>query len=123
MPDTLLAVVAAAVAATPLALAFAVDYQVRSFQRQAFGHLRRAARNLRLMAWVIFAYYVAVLAFSYWAGDLQQTAELPLSPEGWAVYFRIGAAILAYALAIAVARELYLVTKPGRTAHDSMRPL
>lgn len=118
-----MAAVASAVAAAPLALAFVVDWQVRMFQREAFGHLRRAARNLRLMAWAIFAYYLCVLATSWWAGDLQQAAAWPLTPVAWAVYVRIGAAILAYALALMVARELYLVTRPGRAAHEAMRPL
>lgn len=121
--EPVLAAVASVVAAAPLALAFVVDYQVRMFQREAFGHLRRAARNLRIMAWAIFVYYLGVLAASWLAGDLQQVAELPMTAQGWAIYVRIGAAILAYVMAILVARELYLVTKPRPPAHETARGL
>ncbi|MEA3191277.1 MAG: hypothetical protein QOD77_1859 [Thermoplasmata archaeon] len=118
-----LAAVASVVAAAPLALAFVVDRQVRSFQREAFGHLRRAARNLRFMAWAIFVYYLGVLAASWLTGDLEQLARWPLSAQAWAIYLRIGAAILAYVMAILVARELYLVTKPRPHAHETAREL
>ncbi len=109
-------VVAAAFLAAPPVLAVLIDRQVRAFQREAFGHLRKAARNLRIMAWAMFLFYLGVLVGSLAAGDLPQIVALPLSREAIAIYARIGAAIAGYACALFVAKELYLTTKPGKLA-------
>jgi hypothetical protein len=114
-----LALVAALFLLAPLVLAALVDQQVRTFQRQAFGHLRKAARNLRVMAWAMFLFYLGVLGGSLAAGDLQQTVEWPLTKEALAIYLRIGAAIGGYVGALFVAKELYLVTRPGKLASGS----
>lgn len=111
-----LVVLAGLFLATPLALAVAVDLQVRAFEAEAFGHLRKAARNLRVMAWSILVYYAGVVGTSLAAGDIAELLNWPLSPEGLAIYARIGAAILAYVLGLRVAKELYLVTRPGKMA-------
>lgn len=100
----------------PAVLAGIVDWQVRQFQREAFGHLRKAARNLRVMAWAVLVYYAGVLAGSYALGDLAAMAEWPMPTEGVVVYVRIGAAAVAYVFALFVAKELYLVTRPGKLA-------
>lgn len=96
----------------PLYLAFLMDRQVNAFQREAFGHLARAARNLRIMSWAILGYYLIVVTGSYFNGDLAGMVRLPLTREGLLLYGRIGAAIIAYFFGLSVARELYLVTKP-----------
>ena len=114
--EPLLVVLAAGFMAAPVVLATIVDFQVRQFQHQAFGHLRKAARNLRVMAWAVLVYYAAVLGGSLVLGDLQKMAEWPIASEGLVIYIRIGAAIVAYALALMVAKELYLVTRPGKMA-------
>lgn len=111
-----LLLLAAVFMAAPLVLAVIVDWQVRQFQREAFGHLRRAARNLRVMAWAVLVYYAGVLAGSLVIGDLQAMVAWPMPTEGVVIYVRIGAAILAYVLALFVAKELYLVTRPGKMA-------
>ena len=111
-----LVLLAAAFMAAPIVLATIVDYQVRQFQHEAFGHLRKAARNLRVMAWAVLVYYAAVLGGSFVLGDLTTMGEWPMPPEGLVLYIRIGAAIVAYALALLVAKELYLVTRPGKMA-------
>lgn len=98
----------------PLVFAIFIDRQTAAFQREAFGHLRKAARNLRIMAWAIFVYYVGVLVGSAIIGDLQYMYQLPLKPEGVQIYVRIGAAIFGYVFALLVARELYNVTIPTR---------
>src|SRR5688500_8151376 len=102
--------------AAPVALAAVVDWQIRQFQREAFGHLRRAARNLRLMSWAVLVYYAGVLGGSLAVGDLAAMTEWPMPADGLVVYLRIGAAIVAYILALSVAKELYLVTRPGKMA-------
>ena len=102
--------------AAPVVLATIVDFQVRQFQREAFGHLRKAARNLRVMAWAVLVYYAAVLGGSLVLGDLEAMADWPIPIEGLVIYIRIGAVIVAYALALLVAKELYLVTRPGKMA-------
>jgi hypothetical protein len=61
-------------------------------------------------------YYAAVLGGSLVLGDLQTMAEWPMPSAGLVIYIRIGAAIVAYALALLVAKELYLVTRPGKLA-------
>lgn len=99
---------------TPLVMAILIDRQTASFQREAFGHLAAAARNLRIMAWVVFLYYVGVLAGSAIIGDLPRMFELPMEAEGIQIYVRIGAAIVGYIFAMGVARELFLVTKPRK---------
>lgn len=123
--EPLLVLLAASFMAAPVVLATIVDFQVRQFQREAFGHLRKAARNLRVMAWAVLVYYAAVLGGSLVLGDLQTMAEWPIASEGLVIYIRIGAAIVAYALALMVAKELYLVTRPGKLApgapHDDER--
>lgn len=68
------------------------------------------------MVSAVMVYYVAVLVGSAWIGDLRHAAQWPVPPEGIQIYVRIGAAILGYVFAHAVARELYLVTQPGRMA-------
>ncbi len=100
----------------PLVLAIFIDRQTASFQREAFGHLANAARNLRIMSWMVFAYYLLVLFGSLWVGDLDAMFMLPMPKEGIQIYMRIGAAILAYVGALGVARELFLVTKPRPNA-------
>lgn len=100
--------------AAPCVLAIAVDRRVASFQRQAFGHLARAARNLRIMTWAIWVYYVGVLVGSWIIGDLAAMFVLPMPAEGVQIYVRIGAAAMAYVFALFVARELYLVTQPRK---------
>lgn len=47
-------------------------------------------------------------------GDLPKMAGWPMPPEGMVIYFRIGAATVAYGFALFVAKELYLVTRPGK---------
>ncbi len=111
-----LVLLASAFLAAPVALAAIVDWQVRQFQREAFGHLRKAARNLRVMAWAVLVYYAGVLGGSAAIGDLGDMAAWPMPTEGMVVYVRLGAAILAYTLALFVAKELYLVTRPGKMA-------
>jgi hypothetical protein len=123
--EPLLVVLAALFMLAPIALAVVVDWQVRQFQVEAFGHLRKAARNLRVMAWAVLVYYGGVLGGSLVLGDVQEMAEWPLSAAGLVIYIRIGAAIVAYGLALLVAKELYLVTRPGKLApgapHDDER--
>ena len=114
--EPLLVLLAASFMAAPVVLATIVDFQVRQFQREAFGHLRKAARNLRIMAWGVLLYYSGVLAGSFLLGDLPTMADWPMPSEGLVIYIRIGAAIVAYALALLVAKELYLVTRPGKLA-------
>ncbi|HLF16678.1 MAG TPA: hypothetical protein VI796_04515 [Candidatus Thermoplasmatota archaeon] len=116
MADLPMVALAALFIATPALLAVAVDIQVRAFQREAFGHLQKAARWFRLMTFAVLLYYFGVLAASLYAGDLQGMLEFPVPREALAIYVRIGAATLAYALALMVAKELYLVTRPGRMA-------
>ena len=103
-----------AVLLTPLALALLADAKVRAFQKQAFGHLRKAAIYVRLMGWTIFLYYVGVLGGSFALGHLGEMMAYPLSGEGFAIYLRTGAAILGYVMLNLVARELYFVTQPRR---------
>ncbi len=98
----------------PLVLAVLIDRQVAAFQRQAFGHLAKAARNLRVMSWAVFAYYIVVLTGSWLIGDLKAIFIIPMPVEGVQIYVRIGAAILAYIFAHFVARELFLVTQPRK---------
>lgn len=114
--EALLVVLAALFIAAPVVLAAIVDWQVRQFQREAFGHLRRAARNLRIMAWAVLVYYGGVLGGSLVLGDVGDMVTWPLSAAGLVIYIRIGAAIVAYGLALLVAKELYLVTRPGKLA-------
>ncbi len=116
MAHPLLVATAAAFLLAPPVLAVFIDLQVRAFQREAFGHLRKAARNLRIMAWAMFVFYVGVLAGSLAAGDLPQIVTWPLSREAIAIYARVGAAIAGYVGALFVAKELYLVTRPGKKA-------
>lgn len=112
--EPLLVLLAACFMAAPVVLATIVDYQVRQFQHEAFGHLRKAARNLRIMAWAVLVYYAAVLGGSLVLGDLQTMAHWPMPASGLVLYVRIGAAIVAYVFALFVAKELYLVTRPGK---------
>ncbi len=105
-------ILAALFMAGPLVLAIYIDRQVAAFQREAFGHLAAAARNLRIMVWAVFVYYIAVLAGSAWIGDMRHMFELPMQPQGVQIYIRIGAAIIGYMFALFVARELYLATRP-----------
>ncbi|MEK6976123.1 MAG: hypothetical protein AABY18_07255 [Candidatus Thermoplasmatota archaeon] len=123
--EPLLVALAALFMAAPVVLAGVVDWQVRQFQREAFGHLRRAARNLRVMAWAVLVYYAGVLVGSLVIGDLGTMVVWPMPTEGVVIYVRIGAAIVAYVLALLVAKELYLVTRPGKLApgapHDDER--
>ena len=114
--EPLLVVLAAGFMAAPVVLATIVDFQVRQFQRESFGHLRKAARNLRIMAWGVLVYYAGVLAGSVAVGDLAAMADWPMPAAGLVIYIRIGAAILAYVFALFVAKELYLVTRPGKLA-------
>lgn len=114
MANPLMVVVASIFYVAPLVLAIFIDRQSAAFQRESFGHLKKAARNLRIMAWAIFAYYVAVLTGSAIIGDLQYMYELPLQAEGIQIYVRIGAAIMGYVFALFVARELYNVTIPSK---------
>jgi hypothetical protein len=120
-----LLMLASAFMAAPVVLAAIVDWQVRMFQQEAFGHLRKAARNLRVMAWAVLFYYAGVLGGSLAIGDLEDMILWPMPAEGIVIYVRIGAAILAYVLALFVAKELYLVTRPGKMApgapHDDDR--
>lgn len=111
-----LVLLASAFLAAPVALAAVVDWQVRQFEREAFGHLRKAARNLRVMAWAVLVYYAGVLGGSVAVGDLGAMVLWPMPTEGVVIYVRVGAAILAYTLALFVAKELYLVTRPGKMA-------
>jgi MFS family permease len=110
--EVALGILAALFMLIPLVLAVRIDMQIRAFQAQAFGHLRKAARNLRIMAWSIFGYYVGVLGGSYFVGDLRHMFDWPMPAEGVQIYVRIGAAVLGYLFAGAVARHLYLVTVP-----------
>ncbi len=116
MASPALVLVATVFLLAPPVLAAFIDRQVRAFQREAFGHLRKAARNLRVMAWAMFLFYLGVLVASFTAGDLPQIVQWPLSSEGFAIYVRIGAAIGGYVGALFVAKELYLVTRPGKIA-------
>ncbi len=97
----------------PLVLAILNDRQVRAFQKYAFGHFEKAARNLRIMIWFVFVYYVGVLIGSLVIGDLPAMWEFPMPAEGVQIYVRIGAAAAAYVFALFVSKELYLVTKPS----------
>lgn len=123
--EALLVVLAALFLLAPIVLATVVDWQVRQFQREAFGHLRRAARNLRIMAWFVLVYYAGVLAGSLVLGEVGDMVRWPMPAAGVVIYVRIGAAIVAYVLALLVAKELYLVTRPGKLApgapHDDDR--
>lgn len=110
-----LAVLASLFLVAPLGLALAADYQVRAFQREAFGHLAKAARYVRLMGWTIFVYYLGVLAGSFALGELQAMFEWPLSTAGAVVYIRIGAAILGYVMLNLVAGQLYQIVRPAGT--------
>lgn len=111
-----LLLLASAFVAAPVVLAVIVDWQVRLFQQEAFGHLRKAARNLRIMAWAVLLYYAGVLGGSLAVGDLADMVRWPLPTEGLVIYLRIGAATVAYVFALFVAKELYLVTRPGKMA-------
>lgn len=106
-------ILAGAFLLAPVALAVAADVQVRAFQKEAFGHLAKAARWLRLMGWIILVYYGGVLIGSYALDELQDLVRWPLSTAGLVIYVRVGAAVLGYALLNLVARELYRVVRPG----------
>ncbi len=108
-----LAVVAGLFLLAPLGLAVAADYQVRAFQREAFGHLAKAARYVRMMGWTIFVYYLAVLAGSLLLGELQMMFEWPLAAPGAVIYVRVGAAILGYVMLNLVAAQLYRIVRPA----------
>lgn len=110
-----LVILAALFLVAPAALVVLIDRQVQAFQQEAFGHLQRAARNLRLMAWFIFVYYAGVLIGSFVIGDLPAMWEYPLRAEGVQIYVRLGAAIAGYIFALQVSKELYQVTRPRRT--------
>lgn len=114
--NVLLLLLASSFLAAPIVLAVIVDWQVRQFEREAFGHLRKAARNLRIMAWAVLVYFFGVLGGSLAIGDLGDMVLWPMPTEGAVIYVRIGAAILGYIFALFVARELYLVTRPGKMA-------
>lgn len=114
--EPLLVLLASLFMAAPVVLAAVVDWQVRQFQREAFGHLRKAARNLRIMAWAVLVYYFGVLLGSLYVGDLGHMVEWPMPRDGFVIYVRIGAALVGYAFALFVAKELYLVTRPGKLA-------
>lgn len=110
-----LVIVATVFLAAPLALAVAADLQVRAFQHEAFGHLAKAARYVRLMGWTIFVYYLGVLGGSWALGELQALFFWPLATAGLVVYIRIGAAIAGYVMLNLVATQLYRVVRPERT--------
>jgi len=110
--NALLGIVVPLFLSVPFVMAFRIDRQVATFQREAFGHLARAARNLRIMGWSIFVYYLGVLGGSWWIGDLRASVQWPMPASGLQVLLRVGAAVLGYAFAGAVAHELYKVTEP-----------
>lgn len=98
----------------PTLLAIRVDARARAFQDQAFGHFRKAARNLRMLVWAVFAYYVGVIASGIVLGDVAAMFHFPMPAGGVLTYVRIGAVIAGYVFTDLVARELFLVTQPER---------
>ncbi len=98
--------------AAPLYLSIRVDHLVRTFEAEAFGHFRKAARNLRFLVWAIFTYYLGVIIGGVIIGDVQAMFYWPMPAEGVVIYIRIGAVLVGYLFASMVARELYLVTRP-----------
>lgn len=112
MANPFMAMLAGVFYLAPLVLAVFIDRQTAAFQREAFGHLRRAAFYLRLTAWAVFVYYVGVLVGSAAIGDLRHMYEYPVAAEGVQIYVRIGAAIFGYVFLLLVARQLYEVTVP-----------
>lgn len=120
--EPLLAVLAAAAFAAPPLLAWRCDRQARAFQREAFGRLARAARNVRLMVWCILAYYAGVVAGSVAVGDVGAMVQWPMPARGAVVYLRLGAAVLGYVLMLGITRELYLVVRPPRAPGTSAGP-
>ncbi len=96
----------------PLYLSLCVNRLVRTFEAEAFGHFRKAARNLRYLVWAIFIYYVGVIIGGLIIRDVQAMFYWPMPAEGVVIYIRIGAVIVGYGFASLVARELYLVTRP-----------
>lgn len=98
--------------AVPSYLALRTDARTREFQGQAFGHFRKAARNLRWLVWAIFAYYVGVVVSAVLLGDVVAMFRYPMPAEGVLTYVRIGAVIAGYVFTHLVAKELYLVTRP-----------
>lgn len=107
-------IIAILVYAAPVVLAILVDRQIRAFEKEAFGHLAKAARNLRLMAWFILVFFFGVIIGGWVVGDLQETAQWPISGTAATMYIRTLAAITAYVFALFVSKELYAVTKPRR---------
>lgn len=98
----------------PPVLAILADRQARAFQREAFGHLRTAARHIRVMIWAILVYYAAVIGGSAVVGDLGAMVQDPMPARGFVVYLRIGAAIVGYVFMVRVTTALYLMTRPRR---------
>lgn len=108
-----LLVMGLAVIVSPLLLAVRIELQARRFQTQAFGHLSRAARNLRQAVWGVLAFYVLVVGGGAATGQYATLFEWPLGGDAALVYLRILAVTVAYALFGRVAQQLYLVTVPG----------
>lgn len=107
-------VIAIAVYSAPVVLAVLVDRQIRAFQKEAFGHLAKAARNLRMMAWFILLFFLGVVVGGLAVGDLKETAMWPISGTAATMYLRVFAATAGYLFALAVSKELYAVTKPQK---------
>lgn len=99
--------------ATPAVLAFRTDLRTRAFQAQAFGHFRKAARNLRWFVWAVLAYHIGVIATGLVLGDITDMFRYPMPASGVLAYFRIGAVTAGYVFTNLIAQELFLVTQPG----------
>lgn len=108
-----LSLFAALVLASPGAFAFISDRQAASFQREAFGHYRRAARNLRILVWIVFVFYALVIAGAFVTGDIREMMFFPLSARATFVYLRIVAVLAGYVVVNLVTHELWLVTRPA----------
>jgi hypothetical protein len=124
MPSIPLVALASAFIAMPIWLSYQIDQQVKAFQREAFGHLRQAARYLRVLSWGIFVFYLAVVLGAYQMGHLGGMVTWPVQGEALQVYFLLSAAMAGLALEGLVARQLYLITVPATraTAASTAKP-
>ncbi|MEK6985549.1 MAG: hypothetical protein AABX89_04110 [Candidatus Thermoplasmatota archaeon] len=119
MMDAVMALVGVALLVTPLALAFLCVRLVLAFEKEAFGHLRRAARNLRILCFGVFLYYAVVVASSLPNYAVVGLFSWPLHAEATALYVRLIAINLAFFGGLMIAKELYHVTQPGRLHDDA----
>lgn len=112
MQSILMGIAATAALATPVPLAIIADRQVKTFEMEAFGHFRAAARRLRSVGWAFFTIqYVAVAGFGLTTGAVAGMFRVPLNTKSLAMYGLMASVALVYTFALGVSRALYNVTK------------